>query len=58
MTLLTPGGYCKGDVGRKDTGLGKEYHFYNSVIVYDCFGLFFFFFALQLCTVWVVVASS
>lgn len=44
MTFLTPGGYSKGDVGRTDTGLGEEHPFSNSVIVHDCFGLFFFFF--------------
>lgn len=42
MTLLTPGGYSKGDVGRKDTVPGEEYPFYNSVIVHYFFGLFFF----------------
>lgn len=44
MTLLSPGGYCKGDVGRTDTGLGEEHPFSSSVIVHDCVGLFFFFF--------------
>lgn len=44
MTLLTPGGYSKGDVGRKDTEPEEEHLlFSNSTIVRL---LFFFFFSL------------
>lgn len=43
MTLLTPGGYSKGDVGRKDTETEEEHLFFfsNSTIAQLLFGFFF-----------------
>lgn len=57
MTLLSPGGYSKGDVGRTDTGLGEEHPFSNSVIVHDCVGLFSFFFLFSVlqCGFWMLL---
>lgn len=58
ITFLTPEGYSKGDVGRKDTELEEGYPFYNLVIAEDCFGHFLFYFFSQLHVVCIVVASS